>query len=84
MWWSKIAAIRARAAVANELSQRSGFADTEEAMEYYGKLSNDALRILAGLPGNEVAFSQLTIQPLDPEEIDPDDPPKRKWRDRAD
>ena len=30
------------------------------------KLSNDALRVLAGLLGNERAFAQLTIKPLDP------------------
>ena len=31
-------------------------------------LTNDALRILAGLPGNARAFTQLTIQPLDPDD----------------
>ncbi len=46
----------------------------------YSTLSNDALRVLAGLPGNERAFSQLTIQPLDPDDpananrIGPDNP----------
>lgn len=30
----------------------------------YGSLSNNALRILASLPGNEAAFTQLTIKPL--------------------
>lgn len=41
---------------------------------------NDALRVLAGLSGNERAFSQLTIQPLDPNDLEyankrgPDDP----------
>lgn len=36
------------------------------AMEYYRALSNDGLRALAGLPGNERAFTQITIEPLDP------------------
>jgi len=31
-------------------------------------LSNDALRVLAGLPGNERAFAQVTLQPLDPDD----------------
>lgn len=38
-------------------------------------LTNDAMRILAGLPGNERVFTQLTIQPLDP--ADPDNANKR-------
>ncbi|HEX2079265.1 MAG TPA: hypothetical protein VHG08_16180 [Longimicrobium sp.] len=37
-----------------------------QAMAYYRQLSDGALRVLAGLPGNEGAFVQLTIQPLDP------------------
>ena len=37
-------------------------------MAEYGKLSNDALRVLAGLTGNERAFTQITIQPLDPDD----------------
>lgn len=36
------------------------------ALAAYRKLPNDALRVLAGLPGNERAFLQLTIKPLDP------------------
>jgi hypothetical protein len=49
----------------------------------YGVLSNDALRILAGLHGNEDAFTQITLQPLDPadpatfDRRGPDDPPGR-------
>jgi hypothetical protein len=31
----------------------------------YGSLSNNALRVLASLPGNEAAFTQLTVQPLE-------------------
>ena len=52
------------------------------AMNYYQGLSEDALRVLAGLPGNEIAFSQLTIQPLDPSERDQNDQTLLKWRDR--
>ncbi len=37
-------------------------------MVYYYGLSNDGLRILAGLPGNERAFTQVTIRPLDPDD----------------
>ena len=35
------------------------------ALQSYHNLSNDALRVLAGLPTSESAFRQLTIQPLD-------------------
>jgi hypothetical protein len=38
----------------------------ETARAAYTALSNNALRTLAGLPGNEAAFSQLTYLPLDP------------------
>ncbi|MEN3370990.1 MAG: hypothetical protein V7609_3133 [Verrucomicrobiota bacterium] len=38
----------------------------ETARATYAALSNNALRTLAGLPGNEAAFSQLTYLPLDP------------------
>lgn len=43
-------------------------AGMRQAMAYYRGLSNDALRVLAGLPGNERAFTQLTIQALDPDD----------------
>lgn len=58
-----------RQLIAAELNALDAFAhDTgkTDAMAYYRALSNDALRALAGLPGNERAFAQLTIQPLDP------------------
>lgn len=59
-----------RQTVADELNQLNSFsrdaAGKAQAMAYYRGLSNDALRVLAGLTGNEQAFSQLTIQPLDP------------------
>jgi hypothetical protein len=73
-----------RAQVADELNHLNTFghdaAGTAQAMDYYRGLSNDGLRILAGLPGNETAFSQLTIQALDPadpansDRRGPDDP----------
>lgn len=59
-----------RQTVAAELNQLNSFgrdaAGKAQALEYYRGLSNDAQRVLAGLTGNEQAFSQLTIQPLDP------------------
>jgi len=59
-----------RQQVADELNQLNTFSrdatGKAQAMAYYRGLSNDALRVLAGLSGNEQAFSQLTIQPLDP------------------
>jgi hypothetical protein len=47
----------------------------------YSTLSNDGLRVLAGLPGNETAFTKLTLTPLDPDERDPNNPSLRRWRD---
>jgi hypothetical protein len=74
-----------RQEVADELNQLNGFAHdadgTAQAMVYYGRLSNDGLRVLAGLAGNERAFTQLTIQPLDTDDPGnanrrgPDNPP---------
>lgn len=74
-----------RQQVAAELNQLNGFshdaAGTMQAMAFYRQLSNDALRVLAGLPGNERAFTQITIQPLDPDDpananrLGPDNPP---------
>lgn len=46
-----------RAAVAGELNAIATLAD-------YETLSYGALRILAGLPGNEAAFTQVTLEPL--------------------
>jgi hypothetical protein len=61
-----------RQQVADKLNQLNSFGNdadgTALAMAYYRTLSNDSLRILAGLPGNERAFSQITIQPLDPDD----------------
>lgn len=74
-----------RQQIAAELNQLNGFSHdatgTAQAMAAYRALSNDGLRVLAGLPGNEQAFTQLTIQPLDPADpatanrIGPDNPP---------
>jgi hypothetical protein len=73
--------------VADEINQLNRFdRNTEEgnrqAMDYYRRLSNDSLRVLASLPaGNEHAFTQLTIKPQDPNDpvnanrIGPDNPP---------
>jgi hypothetical protein len=61
-----------RQQVATELNALNAFqhdAGRSAAMKYYRTLSNDALRALAGLPGNERAFTQLTIEPLHP--VDP-------------
>jgi hypothetical protein len=61
-----------RQQVATELNALNGFghdaAGSTQAMAYYRGLSNDALRVMAGLPGNERAFTQLTAQPLDPDD----------------
>jgi hypothetical protein len=60
---------------------KQGGASREEALQTYRALSDDALRVLAGLPGCDKAFTQLTFRPLDvgdPEIQDrrgPDDPP---------
>lgn len=37
----------------------------EKKLEKYRQLSDDALSVLANLPGNSEAFSQITIEPLD-------------------
>lgn len=59
-----------RAQIAAALNALNGPAadprDPVAATALYRALSNDALRVLAGLPGNERAFVQLTITPLDP------------------
>jgi hypothetical protein len=57
-----------RAQVATELNQLNTLADPKEAAIRYRGLNNDGLRMLASMPGNETAFSQLTIQPLDPDD----------------
>jgi len=75
-----------RQSIADELNQLNSFtrdkAGKAQAMDYYRALSNDALRVLAGLEGNERAFTKITILPLDPQEPDPNDPSLLKWRNR--
>jgi hypothetical protein len=46
----------------------------------YAALSNDALRVLAGLPGNESVFVQLTPQPIEPDEPELGAPDGLRWR----
>lgn len=59
-----------RQAIAHKLNHLDSFTPVEdrtaEAMAYYRKLSDAALRVLAGLPTSESAFVQVTINPLDP------------------
>ena len=61
-----------RAQVAAELDALDGFDTTPEgerfARQAYRTLSNDALRVLATLPGTEQAFTQRTAAPLDPDD----------------
>jgi len=73
-----------RQQVATELNHLNSFghdaAGTAQAFTYYRGLSADALRVLAGLLGNEGAFTQITTAPLDPSDPlnanrrGPDDP----------
>ncbi len=73
-----------RQQVATEFNQLNTFAHdaagTMQAFIYYRALSADALRIFAGLPGNDAAFTQLTTAPFDPHDPTnanrrgPDDP----------
>jgi hypothetical protein len=79
-----------RVQVANELNHLNTLNHTTDkaaAMSYYRGLSNDGLRALAALPGkeptlpgNERAFTQITILPLDPNDtananrLGPDNP----------
>ena len=73
-----------RQQVAAELNQLNTFAHdaagTTQAFIHYRGLSADALRVLAGLRGNDAAFTQVTIATLDPSDPawtnrrGPDDP----------
>ena len=57
-----------RQSVADEVNHLNTFVGQEsgeaKAMTYYRQLSDEALRVLAGLPSSESAFVQLTINPL--------------------
>ena len=58
---------RKRQQVANELNALEPLKNNPAAARAaYRKLSNDGLRVLAGLPGVEAAFVQVTVNPLDP------------------
>ena len=61
-----------RQQVETELNQLNTFGHdaggTEQVFNYYRALSADALRVLAGLPGNDAAFTQVTTTPLDPDD----------------
>jgi hypothetical protein len=71
-----------RQEVASELNTLNALnpADLAAARVAYGHLSNDGLRVLAGLPGTERAFVQLTTQPVDPDEPDAAAPDGLRWR----
>ena len=71
-----------RQQVAAELNALNGVDPTNAAAvrTVYGGLSNDALRVLAGLPGTERAFVQLTHLPLDPDEPEAGAPGGLRWR----
>ena len=61
-----------RQQVETELNQLNTFAHdaagTAQAFNYYRALSADALRVLAGLPGSDAGFTQVTTTPLDPDD----------------
>lgn len=60
-----------RDAIAAELNSLTGNGSFNAATRAtYEALSNNALRTLAGLPGNEKAFSQITYAPLDSSNAD--------------
>ena len=73
-----------RQQVATELNHLNTFGHdatgTAQSFIYYRALSADALRVLAGLSGNDTAFTQVTTAPLDPNDQananrrGPDDP----------
>lgn len=72
-----------RTQVATELNTLNSFTPATQGNEMlaaYRELSNDGKRVLAGLPGNERAFAQLTTEPLAPDEPDNDAPGGLKWR----
>lgn len=80
-----------RQQVATELNQLNSFAHdvngTTQAFNLYRALSPDALRVLAGLTGNETAFTQITVTPLDSNDHTnhrgPDDPDNFQIGDRS-
>ena len=71
-----------RTQVATELNALNAVDRTDKVVvrTAYGALSNDALRVLTGLPGAERVFAQLTPQALDPDEPDSAAPGGLRWR----
>lgn len=71
-----------RQEVAAELNGLNGLnpSDLAAARATYQALSNDGLRVLAGLQGVEKVFVQLTTQPLDPDEPEAGAPDGLRWR----
>ena len=71
-----------RQQVADELNALNAVAagGLQAALLVYRGLSNDALRVLSALPGNEAAFMQVTQQALDPNEPEASAPAGLRWR----
>jgi hypothetical protein len=57
-----------RQQVCDVLNVLPTLADRAQALPVYRALIDDALRVLSGLPGCERAFTQLTVQPLSPDD----------------
>ncbi|MGB1250218.1 MAG: fibronectin type III domain-containing protein [Candidatus Promineifilaceae bacterium] len=74
---NEVGIVLRRDQVAAELNAINNFPDTtvgkRNALTHYRVLSNDSLRVLAGLPQTARAFSQLTTEPLDSTASDNDD-----------
>ena len=68
--------------MANELNALNALApgNVGAALVTYRGLSNDGLRVLAGLDGIDKVFMQITPQPLDPDEPDAAAPDGLRWR----
>lgn len=71
-----------RQQVADELNALNGlnFSDTAAVRAAYNGLSNDGMRVLAGLPGTERVFIQLNPVALDPDEPKTSAPDGLRWR----
>ncbi|MCD0168139.1 hypothetical protein [Deinococcus sp. 23YEL01] len=72
-----------RTEVATAIETLNTLTDYAVASAIYRALPDDTLRVLAGLPGMEQAFTQITVRPLDPDEPDATEPTLRLWRDRV-
>jgi len=71
-----------REQVAGELNGLNGLAGAPitDVLRSYRDLSNDSLRVLAGLPGIDAVFMQVTPQALDPDEQEGTAPGGLRWR----